>query len=64
MTRVTLRWSFRRHSGRPPTLGGVKEWFGTLARLVVGGVWLVAGWLKVSDGAASVRAVRAYDLLP
>ena len=49
-----------------PRLGsaGVKEWFGTLARLVVGGVWLVAGLLKVSDGAASVRAVRAYDLLP
>ena len=42
----------------------MKEWFGTLARLVVGGVWLVAGLLKVSDGAASVRAVRAYDLLP
>ena len=42
----------------------MKEWFGTLARLVTGGVWLVAGWLKVSDGAASVRAVRAYDLLP
>jgi uncharacterized membrane protein YphA (DoxX/SURF4 family) len=42
----------------------VKEWFGTLARLVVGGVWLAAGLLKVNDGAASVRAVRAYDLLP
>jgi uncharacterized membrane protein YphA (DoxX/SURF4 family) len=42
----------------------VKEWFGTLARLVVGGVWLAAGLLKVSDGAGSVRAVRAYDLLP
>ena len=42
----------------------MKEWFGTLARLVVGGVWLAAGLLKVSDGAASVRAVRAYDLLP
>jgi len=42
----------------------VQEWFGTLARLVVGGVWLAAGSLKVSDGAASVRAVRAYDLLP
>jgi uncharacterized membrane protein YphA (DoxX/SURF4 family) len=45
-------------------MGGVKEWFGTLARLVVGGVWLAAGLLKVSDGAGSVRAVRAYDLLP
>jgi uncharacterized membrane protein YphA (DoxX/SURF4 family) len=42
----------------------VKEWFGALARVVVGGVWLAAGLLKVSDGAASVRAVRAYDLLP
>jgi uncharacterized membrane protein YphA (DoxX/SURF4 family) len=42
----------------------VKQWLGTLARLVVGGVWLAAGLLKVSDGAASVRAVRAYQLLP
>ena len=42
----------------------MKEWFGTLARLVVGGVWLAAGLLKVSDGAASVRAVRAFRLLP
>jgi len=46
------------------TTGPQAAWFGTLARLVVGGVWLVAGLLKVSDGAASVRAVRAYDLLP
>jgi uncharacterized membrane protein YphA (DoxX/SURF4 family) len=42
----------------------VKEWFGTLARLVVGGVWLAAGALKLQDGAESVRAVRAYRLLP
>ena len=42
----------------------VKEWFGTLARLVVGGVWLVAGAIKVPDGAESVRAVRAYRILP
>ncbi len=42
----------------------MKEWVGTLARLVVGGVWLAAGLLKITDGAASVRAVRAYDLLP
>lgn len=37
---------------------------GLLARLLVGGVWLVAGWAKVSDPAASVRAVRAYQILP
>jgi uncharacterized membrane protein YphA (DoxX/SURF4 family) len=39
-------------------------WAGLLARLVVGGVWVVAGWLKIPDPAESVRAVRAYDLLP
>ena len=39
-------------------------WMGLIARLVVGGVWVVAGALKVGEPAASVRAVRAYDLLP
>ena len=37
---------------------------GVLARLVVGGVWLVAGLLKIPDPAENVRAVRAYQLLP
>lgn len=37
---------------------------GLLARLVVGGVWIVAGALKLPDPAQSVTAVRAYDLLP
>ncbi len=40
------------------------QWLGLLARLLVGGVWIVAGALKLPDPAASVRAVRAYDLLP
>jgi uncharacterized membrane protein YphA (DoxX/SURF4 family) len=40
------------------------RWAGLVARLVVGGVWIVAGWLKLPDPAESVRAVRAYDLLP
>lgn len=35
-----------------------------LARLVVGGVWVVAGVLKLPDPAGTVRAVRAYQLLP
>lgn len=39
-------------------------WIGLAARLVVGGVWIVAGALKLPDPAESVRAVRAYDLLP
>ncbi|MBC9734746.1 DoxX family membrane protein [Nocardioides sp. zg-578] len=42
----------------------VREWFGLVARLVTGGVWLVAGALKLPDPYESVRAVRAYDLLP
>ncbi len=32
--------------------------------MVTGGVWIVAGALKFPDPAASVRAVRAYQLLP
>jgi uncharacterized membrane protein YphA (DoxX/SURF4 family) len=39
-------------------------WAGLVARLVVGGVWVVAGALKLPDPALSVRAVRAYRLLP
>jgi uncharacterized membrane protein YphA (DoxX/SURF4 family) len=42
----------------------VKDWVGLLARLVTGGVWIVAGALKLPDPASSVRAVRAYELLP
>ncbi len=42
----------------------MSRWFGLLARLVVGGVWVVAGALKLPDPAESVRAVRAYELLP
>jgi uncharacterized membrane protein YphA (DoxX/SURF4 family) len=37
---------------------------GLVARLVVGGVWLVAGFKKLPDPAENVRAVRAYRLLP
>ena len=34
-----------------------------MARLLLGGVFVVAGLLKVPDPAAAVRAVRAYRLL-
>jgi len=37
---------------------------GIVARLLVGGVWVVAGLLKLPDPAEGVRAVRAYQLLP
>ncbi len=39
-------------------------WVELLARLVIGGVWLVAGYLKFSDPAGTVRSVRAFQLLP
>ena len=39
-------------------------WIGLVARLVVGVVWVVAGALKLPDPTESVRAVRAYQLLP
>lgn len=42
----------------------MKDWVGLLARVITGAVWVVAGALKFSDPAGSVRAVRAYDLLP
>ena len=40
------------------------QWIGVLARALVGGVWLVAGALKIPDPTESVRAVRNYRLLP
>ena len=46
------------------TLRGWWPWLGLVARLVVGTVWVAAGWLKLPDPAASVRAVRAYRILP
>ena len=42
----------------------VAPWISTAARLILGGVLLVAGALKVIDPQASVAAVRAYELLP
>ncbi len=38
-------------------------WVGLVARLVVGGVWLWAGLLKLPHPEESVTAVRAYQLL-
>ena len=45
-------------------LAAVAPWVSTAARLVLGGVFLVAGGLKVIDPQSSVAAVRAYRLLP
>lgn len=35
-----------------------------VARLLMAAVWLVAGYVKFSDPAGTVRAVRAFQLLP
>lgn len=35
-----------------------------VARVVLGAVWIVAGLTKLPDPAGSVRAVRAFQLLP
>lgn len=43
---------------------GRMGWIGLAFRMLVGGVWIVAGLLKLPDPAGSVRAVRAYQLLP
>jgi hypothetical protein len=42
----------------------VRPWLGTLVRLGLAAVWLVAGGTKVGDLAASGRAVNAYDVMP
>jgi uncharacterized membrane protein YphA (DoxX/SURF4 family) len=47
-----------------PRLATAALWVSTAARLVLGGVFLVAGGLKVVDPQSSVAAVRAYRLLP
>jgi uncharacterized membrane protein YphA (DoxX/SURF4 family) len=39
-------------------------WAGTAGRLLLGAVFVFSGVLKVGDPAQSVRAVRAYRLLP
>jgi len=39
-------------------------WTLLFTRLLIGGVFLIAGVLKALDADATVRSVRAYDLLP
>lgn len=42
----------------------IRGWLGTLARLVLGAVWIWAAWSKLGDPRAFVQAVRAYDATP
>jgi uncharacterized membrane protein YphA (DoxX/SURF4 family) len=42
----------------------IAEWAATIARVLLGGVWIVAGYAKLADADAAVKAVRAYRILP
>lgn len=46
------------------TWRGARPWVGTLVRLALAAVWLVAAASKITDLAASGRAVHAYELTP
>ncbi|MEO5653534.1 MAG: MauE/DoxX family redox-associated membrane protein [Marmoricola sp.] len=52
----------------PTRVGASRDWLlptiGMASRLVVGGIWIWAGSLKLPDPASSISAVRAYQLLP
>ncbi|MEU8814815.1 MauE/DoxX family redox-associated membrane protein [Actinoplanes sp. NPDC048796] len=48
---------------RPSRLTAAWPWISTLARLGLAAVFLISGGLKVTDLAASGRAVNAYDLM-
>lgn len=52
--------SYRPEGHAGPRWSGI---VGLLARLVLGGVLLVAGWLKVTDVTGSVQSVLAYELV-
>ena len=42
----------------------LQPWFGLAARLVLGGVLFLAGFLKIDEPDKSQMAVRAYEMLP
>ena len=41
-----------------------QPWLGLIARLILGGVLFLAGYLKVDEPDKSQMAVRAYEMLP
>jgi uncharacterized membrane protein YphA (DoxX/SURF4 family) len=43
---------------------GARPWLGTAVRIGLAAVWLVAGGSKITDLAASGRAVNAYRVMP
>src|SRR6476620_4145283 len=45
-------------------LSAIRPWVSTVFRLVLGGVFLWAGWEQLADRRGFVQAVRAYDVTP
>ncbi|MEX1906770.1 DoxX family membrane protein [Janibacter sp. Y6] len=60
MTGATTTADAATTSRRPLVL----DVLGLLARLVLGGAFLLAGGLKIGNPSGSARAVQAYDVLP
>ena len=46
------------------SIKGIQPWLTLISRLILGGVLLAAGLLKVTHPAKSAMAVRAYEVLP
>ena len=46
------------------TWPAVRPWLGTVARLVLGAVWVWAAWSKLQSPRTFTQAVRAYDATP
>jgi uncharacterized membrane protein YphA (DoxX/SURF4 family) len=42
----------------------VRPWVGAVCRLVIGGVFIYAGWTKIGDLAEFSRSVNAYKVMP
>ena len=42
----------------------IQPWLTLIARLILGGTLLAAGWLKLFNSYEAKASVRAYDLLP
>ena len=42
----------------------IRPWVGTVARVVLGGIWIWAAWSKLGNPRGFVQAVRAYDVTP
>ena len=41
-----------------------QPWLSTVSRLFLAGVWIWAGWPKITDLEGTVRSVRAFQLVP